>query len=289
MSTSRTEIGSEDERYPESLRHLPDGPERLYVIGDPAALVPGLAVVGARRATPYGARLAERLAAWAADAGYVVISGGAIGCDQAAHRGALSVGGTTVAVMGCGADVAYPRGARVLLGEVAAHGAVISECPWGSQPKKWLFPRRNRLIAALCRVLLVVEASVPSGTFSTVDFALALGRTVAAVPGSVFSDGSRGPNRLIRQGAEVITEPDDLAALLAAELGPPPRQAGRLFGIDSSHSADSLLAAVLADPMRPDDIARAFGLDIVTVVRRLGSLEAGGRIARYPDGRYGPC
>jgi DNA processing protein len=190
--------------------------------------------------------------------------------------------------MGGGADVAYPRGSGPLLRDiVVGGGAVVSEQPWGTQPRRWSFHTRNRIIAGLGAVLLVVEAAVPSGTFSTVDYALDAGRCVATVPGSIFAPECRGPNRLLRQGAVPITEPSDLAMLLAEEIGPPARDSVAASPVIDS--ADPLLRALLADPMRPDDAAIQLGLDIVTVARKLGRYESSGVIAKYRDGRYGPC
>lgn len=284
----RFELDLEDTGYPRQLRELADPPARLYGIGDPAALKEGVAVIGSRKATPYGIKAATLMAGWAARAGYSVISGGAVGCDQAAHRAALSAHGTTVAVLGCGADVTYPRGAAALLAAVAERGAVVSEAPWGTPPVRWAFARRNRIIAGLSRTLLVVEASLPSGTFGTADHALDAGRSVLVVPGSIFAPECLGSNRLIRQGATPVTDISELAAELRCALGEPsvsvedPPAGAPLMN-------DALLSAVRADPQRPDDLARALGLDIVTVVRRLADLEGAELVARYPDGRYGPC
>lgn len=288
MSARRFTLGIDSPEYPEQLRELAEPPTTIFGIGEPAVLRRSLGVVGARKATPYGIAAARMLAGWAAGAGYVVVSGGAVGCDQAAHTAALEAGGTTVAVMAGGADTVYPSNAAPLLRRIALTGAVISEYPWGSEPKRWTFRTRNRIIAGLSSVLLVVEASVPSGTFSTVDYAMEAGRTVAAVPGSVFAWECRGPNRLLRQGAVPITEPSDLALLLEAELGPPVMQGDPGESACASND-DPLLQALLADPMRPDDAAYRLGMDIISVVRRIGTLEGEGRIARYPDGRYGPC
>ena len=187
--------------YPEQLAETPDPPRMLYGIGDPGALVAGLAVVGARRATPYGLRATRLLAGWAASKGVTVISGAAIGCDSEAHRAALDAPGATVAVLGCGPDVDYPRRSAAMLATIRAGFAVVSECPFGQQPLRFAFARRNRIIAGLASAVLVVEAGLPSGTFSTADAALEAGRDVMAVPGSIFSPESRGSNRLIRQGA----------------------------------------------------------------------------------------
>lgn len=285
----RFELSLGDDEYPLQLAEIPAPPKVLYGRGDPRALRPGLAVIGARRATPYGVAACRIFAGWAAAAGYVVYSGAALGCDQAAHQTALDRCGRTVAVLAGGADVAYPRTSGPLLKSIAGSGAVVSEHPWGAEPRKWTFRTRNRIIAGLCRVLLVVEARMPSGTFTTVEYALEASRVVAAVPGSIFAPECRAPNKLIGDGAPPITEVDDLARLLACELGPPTIVPVEESGSADAGEGDALLRALLADAMRPEDAARALALDVVTTIRRIGALEATGRIRRYPDGRYGPC
>lgn len=264
--------------YPAILAETPDPPRVLYGIGDPAALGAGLGIVGARRATPYGLRATRMFATWAASHGVTVISGAAIGCDREAHAAALDAGGPTVAVLGCGPDVDYPQRSAGVLARMRERYAVISEYPFGTPPRRYAFTRRNRIIAGLSRALLVVEAGLPSGTFSTADAALDAGRDVLAVPGSIFSAESRGSNRLIRQGAIAITDVSELAASLGIEAAP-------VTPASPGHS--EVVRALSADPMRPDDLARALGLDIVCAARTLGLLEANGVIARYPDGRYG--
>jgi len=286
-AAGRFELRLGEPGYPEILAHAPDPPATLYGVGDPAALAPGLGVVGARKATPYGLQAARHLAGWAARAGCTIVSGGAIGCDQEAHRAALDAHGATVAVLAGGADVAYPSGAAELLARIAACGAVVSEHPWGTQPLRWTFRTRNRIIAGLSAALLVVEAGLGSGTFSTADYALAAGRDVLAVPGSIFSPECAGSNRLIRQGATPITDASELRDALDGllELSTVPSDP---WAPCSSVSADPIVRAVRAMAMRPDDLARSLALDIVTVSRRLGLLEASGHVVRYRDGRYGP-
>lgn len=264
--------------YPLQLAETPDPPRVLYGVGDPRSLQPGLAIVGARRATPYGLRATRLFAGWAASRGITIISGAAIGCDREAHIAALDAGGPTVAVLGCGPDVDYPRRSTEVLTAIRAKHAVISECPFGTQPRPYAFVRRNRIIAGLSSALLVVEAGLPSGTFSTADAALDAGRDVFAVPGSVFSPESRGSNRLIRQGALAITDVAELAAALGAEVH---------ASVETDPIRSGVVRALAADPMRPDDLARALGIDIVHAARTLGLLEARGVIARYRDGRYG--
>lgn len=265
--------------YPPQLAEIPDPPKLLYGIGDPSALVPGLAVVGARSATPYGLRSTRLFAGWAASQGVTIISGAAIGCDREAHIAALEAGGPTVSVLGSGPDVDYPRRSREALSRIREHHAVVSECPFGQEPLRFAFPRRNRIIAGLAYAVLVVEAGLPSGTFSTADAALDSGREVLAVPGSIFSPESRGSNRLIRQGATAITDVSELAAALGIS--------GQRQQQDTSPQRDAITRALAADPMRPDDLARALGIDIVHAASTLGSLEARGLITRYADGRYG--
>jgi DNA processing protein len=282
----RHELRLGEPGYPEPLTWSPSPPEVLYVTGDVGSLRLGLGVVGARKATPYGLACADRFAGWAAAQGVTIVSGAAYGCDQAAQRAALEADGGTVAVLGCGADMDYPRGAAPLLDAIRRRGAVVSELPWGHPPMRWAFPNRNRIIAALSAAVLVVEAGLPSGTFSTADHALNAGRQVLAVPGSVFAPECRGSNRLIRQGAAVITDVSELAQELreCGLLGETPCELPG-FALPTD---DPLAAALLADPMRPDDVARALALDVVEVMRRVGRLEAAGVVHRYPDGRYGP-
>ena len=276
----RWELRLGDPEYPPGLLHLNDPPRALFGIGDKELLGGGLAIVGARKATPYGLRATQMFGGWAAAHGVVIISGAAIGCDQAAHKAAFEQDGSTVAVLACGPDVNYPAGAGHLLDRIRLEGCVVSETPWGVAARKWSFVRRNRIIAALADAVLIVEASLPSGTFTTADFALEAGRDVYAVPGSIFAPECRGCNRLIRQGAVPITEVTDLAAALG--------EASVLQLELPLAEDDPVLRALLADPLRPDDVAREFALEIIEAVRHIGDLEAQGLVTRYPDGRYGP-
>jgi DNA processing protein len=285
-SEGEFEVGIGDADYPAKLLETENPPALLRGFGDPGALSGGLAVIGARRATPYGLRSARLFAGWAAAAGYVIVSGAAVGCDTAAHRAALDAGGRTVAVLGCGADVVYPRGAAALFGEIARSGAVVSELGWGHPPAKWTFRARNRIIAGLASALLVVEAGLGSGTFITADFALDADRDVMVVPGSIFAPECTGSNRLLSQGAIPVSDVSELRAVLENLTGQTPRDTvAELL----AHGADPVLAAVRTNPARPDDLARDLGLDIIEVGRRIGALEAEGTVTKYRDGRYGAC
>lgn len=209
-------IGIGDSRYPALLAEAGRPPDELYVIGDPAALaVPMVAVIGARRATPYGLACARRFAALAVQTGFCVVSGGARGVDAEAHRAALEAGGRTVAVLGGGIDRPYPHEHAPLFERIAGSGgAVASEQPWDAPPLPWMFRARNRIVAGLACAVVVCEAGLPSGTLSTCDDALGAGREVLAVPGPITSAASAGPNRLLLCGASPVVDDESLMAVL---------------------------------------------------------------------------
>jgi DNA processing protein len=287
------ELRPGDAQYPSCLLDSPRPPRVLYGMGDRRLLRSGLGVIGSRKTSPYGKACARLFAGWAAEQGVVIVSGAAVGCDHEAHAAALDVDGRTVAVLGCGPDIDYPPVSARLLEQLRSTGAVVSEQPWGTRPTKWMFPERNRIIAALGAALLVVEAGLPSGTFSTADHAADIGRPVMVVPGSIFYPGCLGCNRLLRQGATPITEVSDLADELRSLglIGPGHDSVmpdARLALAAVRGRERELAAALAANPMRPDDAAYTLGMDVIQVARALTALEATGMIARYPDGRYGP-
>ena len=204
--------GSAD--YPAELLDLPNAPDLIFVLGARVTLdAPRVAIVGTRDCTGYGARTARKIASAIARAGGCVVSGMARGVDACAHRAALEAGGKTVAVLGTGVDVPYPRGHARLHAQIAEHGLVLSESPAGTAAFRGCFPRRNRIIAALATVTIVIEAGHKSGAMITAKNALDLGRTVAAVPGPIDSPHSAGTNELLRDGAHVIATVDDALAL----------------------------------------------------------------------------
>ncbi|HEU4628519.1 MAG TPA: DNA-processing protein DprA [Gemmatimonadaceae bacterium] len=210
--------------YPVALLDLPDPPPVLYAVGRLELLAhPAVAIVGTRRATRGGIRAARHLAEAVARAGGVVMSGMARGIDGEAHQAALHAGGDTAAVLGTGVDMAYPRAHVALHRAIAARGLVLSELPPGERADAGSFPRRNRLIAALARVTLVVEAPHRSGALITAAHALELGRTVAAVPGPIDSVECAGSNLLLRDGAQVITDAADLLQLAGLHAAAPTR------------------------------------------------------------------
>jgi DNA processing protein len=272
--------------YPSGLRDAPDAPWALIGRGS-AQLLQGLepfsavTIVGARRATSYGREIARELGRELAAAGLVVVSGLAFGIDSCAHRGALD-GGRTIAVLGCGPDVAYPASHRSLWRRIAETGLVISELPPGATPWRWTFPARNRIMAALAGMTVVVEAATRSGSLITMDLAADLGRDLGAVPGPVTSRASAGPNALLAGGACVIRDAQDV---LDAMLGPGRRQLDR-----SSPSLDPQLVAVLeaveAGESTCDAVAAVTGLSAPTAAASLAQLELIGYLTCSNMGIY---
>lgn len=203
--------------YPDGLRDLRHPPPVLYATALDRLVEeqePGAVLIGSRHPSEYGRTVAYRLARWLGAAGVPVISGMALGIDALAHRGCLDASGRTVAVLASGVDVAYPRTNRQLYERIREHGVIVSEMPPGARPYRWLFPARNRIMAALGRVTVVVEATQRSGTLITADCAADIGREVAAVPGWVTADVATGTNGLLRQGAALVTSPQDVLDLL---------------------------------------------------------------------------
>lgn len=206
---------SADPEYPATLADLPDPPPHLYALGDPGTLAhPIIAIVGTRSLTAYGERVARELATALARAGACIVSGMARGVDACAHVAALDAGGPTVAVLGTGVNVPYPAAHSALHRRIAAHGLLLSEHAPGRPATPGSFPRRNRLIAALSQVTLVIEAGHRSGALITAGHALDLGRTVAAVPGPIDAPQSAGTNELLRDGATVVATVADALALV---------------------------------------------------------------------------
>ena len=249
---------------------------------------PRAAIVGSRRPSPYGEAVAEQLALELARAGVIVISGLALGIDAAAHRGALNAGGVTVAVLGTGVDLIYPT-AHTVLAEaiVAGGGALVSQFPDGTAPRRHNFPARNHTIASLSDVVVVVEAAEGSGALITAEAALDLHKEVMAVPGSVFSPLSVGTHGLLRDGAGLVQNARDvLAALkLGGEVLDDPLRAPQGLGIHLRPERDGILfhlSDVLA--LNASEIARKLGLPISEVLGRLTALELDGAVRRHQGG-----
>lgn len=269
--------------YPSLLGRIHDPPTVLWVRGDADVSVLGrpamVAVVGARACSSYGRAVARSLGRDLAAAGAVVVSGLARGIDGEAHRGALEGGGPTVAVLGCGIDRDYPAAHRELAGRiVAAGGLVVSEYEPGVEPAPWRFPARNRVIAGLCHLTVVVEARERSGALITADMALEQGREVMAVPGEITSGLAAGTNGLLRQGAAPVTTVVDVLEALGLEAP-----------VDERAPPNAVEAAVLrvvaSGPVGADDVVRVTGLEAGVVAAALVELELAGRVSA-DDGAY---
>jgi DNA processing protein len=278
--------------YPAGLSDLSDAPAVLHVNGDPGRLTrllgaeaPAVAVVGARRASADGLQLAADLGRGLAAAGVSVISGMALGIDSAAHRGALEAPDPrTVAVLACGPEIAYPASRRRLHAELADRALVVSELPPGTPAYRWAFPARNRLIAALAGMTVVVEAAERSGSLITADLAADLGRDIGAVPGSPASWHAGGTNALLRDGAHVVRGARDV---LDDVFGPRPADAGEQAGAGLA-LGDDLRALAEAVARGHATIASlvAAGNDPGAVLAGLTELELLGVLERRPGGRY---
>ncbi|HHY36441.1 MAG TPA: DNA-protecting protein DprA [Firmicutes bacterium] len=269
-----------DAEYPENLRDIADPPPVLYVLGK---LEPrdsrSIAVVGSRRATPYGRTTAERFGRELAELGFTVVSGMARGIDTCAHRGCLAAGGRTIAVLGCGLDYVYPPENRKLMARIAREGAVITEFPLGTPPEAGHFPTRNRIISGLSLGVVVVEAAATSGSLITVDWALEQGREVFAVSGNINSPYSRGTNFLISQGARLVQGARDIAAELRV---PVEKAGGQKETIALSREEKRVLAVFRDRHLHIDEIIRATRLAPQQVISILLMLELKGCVQQLP-------
>ena len=277
--------------YPSSLGALTDSPAILFSTGGAerlSALHAGrpVAVVGARRGSPYGLEMAYRLGRGLGAAGVTVVSGLALGIDAAAHRGCLDAGGPAIGVLAGGPDVPYPRSNARLYERLRLDGIVVSEMPPGVRPFRWAFPARNRIMAGLSAATLVVEAADPSGSLITSDFAQQMGRTVAAVPGRATARLAAGANRLLKDGALVVTSTEDvLDELFGVGNRPDPPPRSRVAPPDPV--AESILDAVAAE-MDIDGICASAGLPVREARAALTRLEAAGHVRRDALGAYHP-
>ena len=271
-----------DSHYPQALLQTADPPSLLYVRGDPAFLNrPALAIVGSRNATPQGLRTAEDFAHTLGAQGLTIVSSLALGIDAAAHRGAVSTVGGTVAVIGTGADRLYPARNKALATEIMGNGAIVSEFPLGTPALSANFPRRNRIISGLSRGVLVVEAAPRSGSLITARLAGEQGREVLAIPGSIHSPLARGCHQLIKQGAKLV----ESAADVLEELG---WQASANTGAAASETPAEhpLLLALGHDPCTLDALVERTALPAHDLLAQLLGLELEGRVAGLPGNRF---
>ncbi|MEO8257407.1 MAG: DNA-processing protein DprA [Acidobacteriota bacterium] len=270
-----------DAAYPPALAAIADPPPVLWTRGSRAALErPAVAIVGSRAASPYAIEVAERLAADLAACGLTIVSGLARGVDAAAHRGALSAGGATVAVLGCGADIVYPREHAGLARAIEPDGLIISELIPGTPPRPQFFPQRNRIISGLSRAVVIVEAGERSGSLITARCALEQGRDVLAVPGNVLSGRNRGGHALLKDGARIVESADDVLEEIVGLAAPAARPV-------AAASADPVLACLTpGEACDLDGIAERSGLSPARLLPRLFELELRGLIRRAGGGRF---
>lgn len=281
-----TIITTNSSEYPAALRRTPDPPVVLYLRGsftdsDDRAL----AIVGTRTPTHYGLTLTHRMAYELGAAGFTVVSGMARGIDTQAHKGALAAQGRTIAVLGCGIDVAYPPENRDLMERIAASGAVISENPLGTPPESGYFPARNRIISGLSRGTVIVEAAEDSGSLITANYAVKQDRLLFAVPGNVGSPTSRGPNSLIKQGAVLVETTGDILSRLGASSAPAAPQEPKRETPQLSDEERRIYDALGAEPRHIDQLMTFCSASPGKLGGLLTTLELKG-LAKQLPGKY---
>lgn len=282
-----------DERFPSLLRMIPDPPFALFVRGDLTRVNdrPCVAIVGARKGTRFGMERAHEIARGLAKRGVTVVSGMAYGIDCAAHRGALAGKGATAAVWGTGLDIVYPHTNRDLAERIAAAGTVLSEFPPGTGPESYHFPQRNRIISGLSAGVVIVEAAENSGSLITADFALEQGREVCAVPGSAGLVATRGSNRLIKQGAVLVENAEDVVQALL-ETGAAPAYSKKTGQVKSdvgteSRFDDPILSSFVDDEcISLDELIERSGVGAAGVLEKISRYVIDGLVEEVPGGRY---
>ena len=266
-----------DDSYPRRLKEVEDRPPVLYVRGE---LAPedewAVAVVGTRRATPYGRQAAEHFATDLARHRITVVSGLARGIDAVAHRSVIEAGGRTIAVMACGLDLVYPPEHAKLAASISEHGALVSDYPLGTQPRSEYFPRRNRILSALSLGVLVVEGDLDSGALITARMALDQNREVFAIPGSIYAASYRGVNQLIREGnARLVTKAEDILEELNLTMA---THQPELREISADPTEARLLQLLSSQPIHIDEVQRVSGLPVAAVSSALAVLELKGAV-----------
>jgi DNA processing protein len=296
-------VAWDDDDYPRALLELGYAPPALFYVGRRELLArPALAIVGSRHATPQGLDTARAFAQALADAGLTIVSGLALGIDAAAHEGALRADASTLAVMGTGPDRVYPARNRDLAQRIAAAGGLVTEYVPGTSPRKENFPRRNRLISGLARGVLVVEATLSSGSLITARLAGEQGREVFAIPGSIHSPFAKGCHKLIREGAKLVETAQDVldelngvtttgtaASPRGAAKPPAGRPAKRATvhpALDAPREVSALLVAMGHDPVTLDTLIARTGLAAATLTAELVRLELAERVGVLPGGYW---
>jgi DNA processing protein len=282
-------VALDDPDYPPSLLEIGDPPPVFYCLGRRELLLrPALAIVGSRNATPQGVADAQAFAQALSSAGLTIVSGLALGIDAAAHRGALEGAGSSIAVTGTGLDRVYPAGNRDLAHEIAAHGLIVSEFSPGTPPLPQNFPRRNRVVSGLARGVLVIEATLSSGSLITARLAGEQGREVFALPGSIHSPFSKGCHKLLREGAKLVETAQDVLDELRLPHAASVTPAATPAPIDDDLTDDErvVIAALGHAPATVDALAARGGLPPEAVAAALLALELAGRVAAVPGGLW---
>jgi DNA processing protein len=283
-------IAATHKSYPPLLLLTPDAPAVLYLRGQASGLEdPQVALVGSRNPTAGGRATARDFAAFFARAGLTVTSGLALGIDSACHEGALAAKGFTIAVLGCGLDIIYPPQNQELAERVVAGGALISEFPPGTEPRRSHFPQRNRIIAGMAHGTLVIEAAVDSGSLITARLSGEVGRDVFAIPGSIHNPMARGCHRLIRQGAKLVETPEDVLCELKISLNSqlvamPARTSSEPPTLDKEYKI--LLDALAFEPVSVDSLIERTGMNSASIASMLLILELDGYVQPHPGARF---
>ena len=300
----------DDVRYPDMLRSIPNPPYVLYMKGEAMNWdrILGIGIVGTRTCTEYGIKATKMIAEDLAACGVTIISGMARGIDSVAQETALGVGNKTIAVLGCGIDVVYPKENKKLMDKIAENGTIISEYPPKTGPDKHNFPWRNRIISGLSRGILVTEAPKKSGALITAEYALEQGRDIFAVPGSIFKPESEGANRLLASGAKAVISAKDILDEYVFEIErlqlKKPSMIGKVLktakkvnneikiSLDDkrfsglSNEDKQIISLLIEDNMHIDDIARRTGIDAGSLSIKLSMLEFSGHIQKIPGNNY---
>jgi DNA processing protein len=284
----------EDDKFPELLRETYDPPIGLYWQGEYIVDRPCVAIVGTRRSTLYGRSVTKRFSSELARLGFCIVSGMASGTDTAAHEGALEAGGKTVAVFGCGLDTIYPPENKDLYKNIVAHGAVVSEFPFGRRADRQTFPMRNRVVAGMCQGVIVIESAVSGGSMITARFAGEQGRTLMAVPGRIDQASSGGCHQLIRDGAIMVTSVDDILEELRYQRMQFPVQ-GSGLSLEAAESTPPSLSGIEQAVMdyfvggeitSPDALAERLEKPISEISGVLMGLELKRLVGKRADGRF---
>lgn len=276
-----------DSGYPELLKSIPDPPLVLYVRGELSADELALAIVGSRKATPYGLNVTQHLASDLAQAGFAIVSGLARGVDARAHNTALEAGARTIAVLGSGLDVIYPAEHGTLAKRIAGQGAVVSEFPLTTPPHRENFPVRNRIISGLSYGVIVVEASIKSGSLITARMAMEQGREVMAVPGSIFNESSRGCHALLKDGAALVQDWKDIVEQLPEVAARKVAQVEKKVEVELTSLEKNVMDLLsFEQPKHIDQIAQILGIKIQELLGVLVDLELRNYVSQMPGKQF---